>query len=107
MVEDRRTVISHQMFVRDDQSAQYRERKKVMAIVLPNHIWLTETSIRRSWAKDGARNITPLKSAQANGVRIGIHNDTPSSGPSALFSIRRRGESENVRRQDAGPGAAD
>ena len=86
VVEDRRTVISHSMFVRDDQLAQYR-KMKVMAIVLPNHIWLYGDVYPRILGEERARNITPLRSARTNGVRTGIHNDTPSSGPSALFSI--------------------
>jgi predicted amidohydrolase YtcJ len=31
--------------------------------------------------------MVPLNSANAKGMQFGIHNDTPSSGPSALFSV--------------------
>ena len=31
--------------------------------------------------------MVPLNSARAKGMQFGIHNDTPSSGPSALFTI--------------------
>ena len=37
--------------------------------------------------EERAKNISPLRSASAIGARVGIHNDTPSSGPNALFSI--------------------
>ncbi len=86
ITEDRRTVISHSMFVRDDQLAQYRD-KKIMAIFLANHTWLYGDVYLRILGEERAKNINPLASAQAKGVRIGIHNDTPSSGPNALFSI--------------------
>jgi predicted amidohydrolase YtcJ len=39
VTEDRRPVISHSMFVREDQLAQYRDMK-VIAVMLANHTWL-------------------------------------------------------------------
>ena len=84
--DDRRTVISHSIFLRDDQFAEYKD-KKIMAIMLPNHIWLYGDVFPRIVGEDRARNVAPLHSAHANGVRIAIHNDTPSSGPNVLFSI--------------------
>lgn len=86
VVEDRRTVISHSMFVRDDQLAQYKD-KKVMAIALSNHVWLYGDVYPKILGEERARNVVPLRSAQAYGVRIGIHSDTPSSGPSAMFTV--------------------
>ncbi|MGA8891936.1 MAG: amidohydrolase [Anaeromyxobacteraceae bacterium] len=86
VTEDRRTVISHSMFVRDDQLAQYKD-KNVMAIALSNHVWLYGDVYPRLLGEERARNVLPLRSAQEHGVRIGIHNDTPSSGPSAMFTI--------------------
>lgn len=86
ITEDRRTVISHSMFVRDDQLEQYKD-KKIMAIVLANHLWLYGDVYLNILGEERAKNINPLVSAQAKGVRIGIHNDTPSSGPNALFTI--------------------
>ena len=106
VTEDRRTVISHSMFVRDDQLVQYRD-KKVMAIVLSNHVWLYGDVYPRILGEERARNIIPLRSAQAHGVRIGIHNDTPSSGPSAMFSIWSAVNRKTFGGKTLGPGAAD
>ena len=86
VTEDRRPVISHSMFVRDDQLAQYRD-KKIMAIVLANHTWLYGDVYLGILGVERAQNVSPLGWAKATGVRIGIHNDSPSSGPNALFSM--------------------
>lgn len=86
VTEDRRTVISHSMFVRDDQLAQYKAMN-VQAIVLANHVWLYGDVYLGILGESRATNINPLATAQAEGVRIGIHNDSPSSGPNTLFSI--------------------
>ncbi len=86
VTEDRRPVISHSFFVRDDQLAQYKD-KKIMAITLPNHIWLYGDVYLKILGEERAKNISPLRSADKLGVKIGIHNDTPSSGPNALFSV--------------------
>ena len=86
VTEDRRTVISHSMFVRDDQLAQYKSMN-VQAIVLANHLWLYGDVYLGILGEERAKNINPLASAQARGVRVGMHNDSPSSGPDSLFSI--------------------
>jgi predicted amidohydrolase YtcJ len=86
VTEDRRPVISHSFFVRDDQLAQYKD-KKIMAITLPNHIWLYGDVYLKILGEERAKNISPLRSADKLGVKIGIHNDTPSSGPNVLFSV--------------------
>ena len=84
--EDRRTVISHSMFVRDDQLAQYKD-KNVIGIFLVNHVWLYGDVYPGILGEERAAHINPLASAQARGVTTGIHNDSPSSGPNTLFSI--------------------
>jgi predicted amidohydrolase YtcJ len=86
VTEDRRPVISHSFFVRDDQLAKYKD-KKIMAITLPNHIWLYGDVYLKILGEERAKNISPLRSASKLGVKIGIHNDTPSSGPNVLFSV--------------------
>ena len=86
VTEDRRPVISHSFFVRDDQLAQYKDNN-IMAITLPNHIWLYGDVYLKILGEERAKNISPLRSADKLGVKIGIHNDTPSSGPNALFSV--------------------
>ncbi len=83
---DRRTVISHSMFVRDDQLDEYKQ-KNIIAIMLVNHTWLYGDIYKNILGPERAQNINPLLTANAKGVVVGIHNDSPSSGPSALFSI--------------------
>ena len=84
--ENRRTVISHSFFAREDQLAQYRDQH-IIAITLPNHIWLYGDVYLKVLGQERAKNIIPLRSAHKLGVKIGIHNDTPSSGPNVLFSV--------------------
>ena len=84
--EDRRTVISHSFFIRDDQIDQYKANK-IIAQFMPNHIWMYGDVYRQILGDSRATNMVPLNSAQSKGLKFGIHNDTPSSGPSALYSI--------------------
>jgi predicted amidohydrolase YtcJ len=86
ITENRRTVISHSFFAREDQLVQYRDHN-IIAITLPNHIWLYGDVYLKILGEDRAKNISPLRSADRLGVKIGIHNDTPSSGPNVLFSV--------------------
>ena len=86
VTENRRSVISHSFFVRDDQLTQYKQQN-IIAITLPNHIWLYGDVYLKILGEDRANNISPLRTADKLGVKIGLHNDTPSSGPNALFSV--------------------
>jgi predicted amidohydrolase YtcJ len=86
ITENRRTVVSHAMFARQDQLKQFKE-KQVLPIMLINHLWLYGDVYQQVVGSERAANHNPLKWVQTAGLRIGIHNDTPSSGPSALFSI--------------------
>ena len=86
VTENRRSVISHSFFVRDDQLTQYK-LQNIIAITLPNHIWLYGDVYLKILGEDRANNISPLRTADKLGVKIGLHNDTPSSGPNALFSV--------------------
>ncbi|MEY3480639.1 MAG: hypothetical protein RIQ71_1414 [Verrucomicrobiota bacterium] len=86
VTEDRRPVISHSLFVREDQLAQYKDMK-IMAIMLMNHTWLYGDVYEKVVGPERAANLSPLQSAAAKGVLTAIHNDTPSSGPSAMFTI--------------------
>jgi predicted amidohydrolase YtcJ len=86
VTEDRRPVISHSLFVREDQLAQYKDMK-IMAIMLMNHTWLYGDVYMKIMGPERAENLSPLQSAATKGVMTAIHNDTPSSGPSALFTI--------------------
>ena len=86
ITEDRRTVISHSFFVRDDQLDQYKTNK-VLAQFMPNHIWMYGDVYKQILGDERANNMVPLNLAKSKGLQFGIHNDAPSSGPSALFTI--------------------
>jgi len=86
VTEDRRPVISHSLFVREDQLARYKDMN-IMAIMLMNHTWLYGDIYVKIMGAERAANISPLQSAATKGVRTAVHNDTPSSGPSAMFTI--------------------
>jgi predicted amidohydrolase YtcJ len=86
VTKDRRPVISHSLFVREDQLAHYKDMK-IMAIMLMNHTWLYGDVYVKVVGPERAANLSPLNSAAAKGVLTAIHNDTPSSGPSAMFTI--------------------
>jgi predicted amidohydrolase YtcJ len=86
ITEDRRTAIAHSFFIRDDQLDQYKTNK-ILPQFMPNHIWMYGDIYRKILGEDRAKNMVPLNSAKAKGMQFGIHNDTPSSGPSALFTI--------------------
>ena len=84
--EDRRTVIAHSFFARDDQLEDYK-KKKVMAVMMPNGTWLYGDGYAKTLGADRANNMSPLNWAKAKAVVTALHNDTPSSGPNVLFSI--------------------
>lgn len=86
VTENRRTVISHSFFAREDQLKQYRDQN-IIAVTLANHVWLYGDVYLKILGEDRAKNVSPLRSADNLGVKIGIHNDSPSSGPNVLFSV--------------------
>ena len=86
VTEDRRSVISHSFFVRDDQLDQYKINK-ILPQFMPNHIWMYGDVYRQILRDVRASNMVPLSMAKRKGMQFGLHNDTPSSGPSALFTI--------------------
>ena len=86
ITEDRRSVISHSFFVRDDQLDQYKINK-ILPQFMPNHIWMYGDVYRQILGGERASNMVPLNLAKTKGMQFGLHNDTPSSGPSALFTI--------------------
>lgn len=86
ITDDRRSVIAHSIFVRDDQLNQYKVNK-IIPQYMSNHIWMYGDVYKKILGIDRANNMLPLASTQAKGISFGIHNDTPSSGPSALFTV--------------------
>lgn len=86
VTEDRRTVIAHSFFARDDQLDDYK-KKNILAVSMPNAVWLYGDTYSATLGAERAGNVSPMNSANAKGVKIAIHNDTPSSGPNVMFSV--------------------
>ena len=86
ITEDRRTVIAHSFFARDDQLDDYK-KKNVMAVMMPNDTWLYGDVYNRVLGAERAANLSPANSANVKGITLSLHNDTPSSGPNVLFSV--------------------
>ncbi|MBU3610453.1 amidohydrolase family protein [Polynucleobacter wuianus] len=86
VTEDRRTVISHSFFFRGDQLDQYKTNH-ILPQFMPNHIWMYGDVYRLILGDERASNMVPLNLAKTKEIPFGLHNDTPSSGPSALFTI--------------------
>ena len=86
VTEDRRTAIAHSFFIRDDQLDQYKANQ-ILPQFMPNDIWMYGEKKKKILGEERASNMVPLNLAQTKGMQFGIHNDTPSSGPSALFTI--------------------
>ncbi|MEA9601395.1 amidohydrolase [Polynucleobacter sp. MG-28-Ekke-A2] len=86
ITEDRRTVIAHSFFARDDQLDDYK-KKNIMAVMMPNDTWLYGDVYNKVLGGERAANLSPANSANAKGITLALHNDTPSSGPNVLFSV--------------------
>lgn len=84
--DDRRTVIAHSFFARDDQLDDYK-KKNILAVSMPNTVWLYGDTFSATLGEERASNVSPMNAANAKGVKIALHNDTPSSGPNVLFSV--------------------
>jgi predicted amidohydrolase YtcJ len=86
VTDDRRTVIAHSFFARDDQLEDYK-KKNILAVSMPNTVWLYGDTFSATLGEERASNVSPMNSANTKGVKIALHNDTPSSGPNVLFSV--------------------
>ncbi len=86
ITEDRRTMIAHSFFVRNDQLDQYKVNQIIVQF-MPNHIWMYGDVYKQILGDERANNMAPMAWAKAKGLNAGIHNDFPSSGPNALFTI--------------------
>lgn len=84
--DDRRTVIAHSFFARDDQLDDYK-KKNILAVSMPNTVWLYGDAYSTALGTERASNVSPLNAAAAKGVKVAMHNDTPSSGPNVMFSV--------------------
>ena len=54
---------------------------------MPNTVWLYGDAFSATLGEERASNVSPMNSANTKGVKIALHNDTPSSGPNVLFSV--------------------
>jgi predicted amidohydrolase YtcJ len=86
VTNDRRTVIAHSFFARDDQLDDYK-KKNILAVSMPNTVWLYGDTFSATLGEERASNVSPMNAANAKGVKIALHNDTPSSGPNVMFSV--------------------
>ena len=86
ITEDRRTMIAHSFFVRNDQLDQYK-KNKIIVEFMPNHIWMYGDVYKKILGDERANNMVPMTWAKEKGLTVGLHNDFPSAGPSALFTI--------------------
>jgi predicted amidohydrolase YtcJ len=102
ITEDRRTVIAHSFFARDDQLDAYK-KNKIMAVMMPNDTWLYGDVYTKVLGAERAKNLSPLRSADAKGVVVATHNDTPSSGPNVLFSVWSAVNRKTLSGQTLGP----
>ena len=58
-----------------------------MAVMMPNDTWLYGDVYNKVLGGERAANLSPANSANAKGITLALHNDTPSSGPNVLFSV--------------------
>jgi len=84
------TAQSYEATIDDMNKMRTAVEQKVISldlITLSNHTWLYGDVYLKILGEERAKNISPLNSAIKLGVKIGIHNDMPSSGPNVLFSV--------------------
>ena len=54
---------------------------------MANHIWMYGDVYKKILGEERASNMVPLNLTHSKGMQFGLHNDSPSSGPSALFTM--------------------
>ena len=83
---DRRTIISHSYFVRDDQLPKYKAMDIGVA-VFPMHMTIYGDVLLDVLGPERASRENPFASAKAAGVRTTLHSDCPSSSPSVMDTV--------------------
>lgn len=83
---DRRSVIAHSIFVRDDQMAHYK-KQHIIAALMPTNEWLYGDVYMKSLGAARATRTSPARLAFAKGFKTVLHTDCPSSGPSVMAAI--------------------
>jgi predicted amidohydrolase YtcJ len=84
--DDRRTVIAHSYFVRQDQLAQYKAQG-IGASMMPPHMMLYGDQLRTYLGPERADLESPLQSALMQGLNTTLHCDYPSASPNMLEAI--------------------
>ncbi|MBX9758324.1 MAG: amidohydrolase family protein [Beijerinckiaceae bacterium] len=83
---DRRTIIAHSYFVRQDQLALYK-KLDIGASMMPPHMMAYGDAQMKLLGPERASMEAPLASVLKAGVRATIHCDCPSASPSMLGAI--------------------
>ena len=83
---DRRTIISHSYFVREDQLQRYAEYH-IGAAMFPMHLTVYGDALINILGPDRANRESPLASAHNAGIPITLHSDCPSASPSVMETI--------------------
>lgn len=83
---DRRTIIAHSYFVREDQLALYREYG-IGVSMMPPHMMIYGGQLMELLGPARADRESPLASAIKAGLRTTIHCDCPSASPSVMEAI--------------------
>jgi predicted amidohydrolase YtcJ len=84
--DDRRTVIAHSYFVRQDQLDQYRAQG-IGTSMMPPHMMLYGDQLRTYLGPERADRESPLQSALTQGLNTTLHCDYPSASPNILEAI--------------------
>ncbi|PZF75932.1 hypothetical protein DK847_14850 [Aestuariivirga litoralis] len=83
---DRRTIIAHSYYVRQDQLETYRDLDIGASMMLP-HMMVYGEEMVRVLGPERANRESPVASALKAGVRTTLHCDCPSASPSVMEAI--------------------
>lgn len=100
--DDRRTIIAHSYFVRQDQLQTYRQLKLGISM-MPPHMMLYGDSLMKLLGPERASMESPMASALAAGLRTSMHCDCPSASPNVMEAIGAAVTRETVSGQVLGP----
>ncbi len=103
--DDRRTIIAHSYFVREDQLAAYRAYD-IGASMMPPHMMIYGGELMKLLGPERANMESPLASAVKAGLRTTIHCDCPSASPSVMEAIWTAVTRKTLSGQVLGPGEA-
>lgn len=84
--DDRRTVIAHSYFVREDQLATYRKHH-IGASMMPPHMMVYGDLQMKLIGPERASLESPLASALRHKLRTTIHCDCPSASPNMMEAV--------------------